>query len=262
MALAVQVVSRHRKRSLTAHTHKVKVEITEGLGGGSRHVVLEPQRGLLLSISMAGGKSKVARLQETPAKKSRKCKPPKASSGLFEAQAPEPSEEVELELEVSDEIQDLPVPSQGDPAPNFAKGESSQAPSEAPPVVAPQNANVLMFGLLKQMTNLVGILTTQLKPNEATTSGSTRVKVEKRLPIKIPPLKAFEGDRDYERVTTWLREVENFFRAMAVEENQKVQTTAGLLGGDALTWWAEYIKDQEIVESEMSWTEFKTLVTS
>ena len=49
---------------------------------------------------------------------------------------------------------------------------------------------------------------------------------------------------------------------MAVEENQKVQMAAGLLGGDALTWWAEYIKDQEIVESEMSWTEFKTLVTS
>ena len=75
--------------------------------------------------------------------------------------------------------------------------------------------------------------------------------VVKMLPIKIPPPKAFEGDRDYERVATWLREVENFFRAMAVEENQKVQTAAGLLGGDALTWWAEYIKDQEIVESEM-----------
>ena len=82
------------------------------------------------------------------------------------------------------------------------------------------------------------------------------------MPIKILPPKAFEGDSDYERVATWLREVENFFRAMAVEENQKVQTAAGLLGGDALTWWAEYIKDQEIVESEMSWTEFKTLVTS
>ena len=49
---------------------------------------------------------------------------------------------------------------------------------------------------------------------------------------------------------------------MAVEENQKVQTAAGLLGGDALTWWAEYIKDQEIVENKMSWTKFKTLVTS
>ena len=47
-----------------------------------------------------------------------------------------------------------------------------------------------------------------------------------------------------------------------MEENQKVQTAAGLLGGDALTWWAEYIKDQEIVESKMSWTEFKTFVTS
>ena len=88
------------------------------------------------------------------------------------------------------------------------------------------------------MTNLVGILTTQLKPNEAAASGSTGAKVVKRLPIKIPPPKAFEGDRDYERVATWLREVENFFRAMAVEENQKVQTPAGLLGGDALTWWA------------------------
>ena len=49
---------------------------------------------------------------------------------------------------------------------------------------------------------------------------------------------------------------------MAVQEHQKVQTAAGLLGGDALIWWTEYIKDQEIVESEMSWTEFKTLVTS
>ena len=108
----------------------------------------------------------------------------------------------------------------------------------------------------------MGILTTQLKPNEAAASGSTRAKVVKMLPIKIPPPKAFEKDRDYERIATWLREVENFFRAMAVEENQKVQTTMGLLGGDALTWWAEYIKNQEIVESEMSWTEFKTLVTS
>ena len=33
--------------------------------------------GLLLSISMAGGESKVARLHETPAKKSRKRKPRK-----------------------------------------------------------------------------------------------------------------------------------------------------------------------------------------
>ena len=49
---------------------------------------------------------------------------------------------------------------------------------------------------------------------------------------------------------------------MAVEEHQKMQMAVGLLGGDALTWWAEYIKDQEIVESEISWTEFKTLVTS
>ena len=47
-----------------------------------------------------------------------------------------------------------------------------------------------------------------------------------------------------------------------MEEHQKVQTAAGLLSVDALTWWAEYIKDQEIVESEMSWTKFKTLVTS
>ena len=41
--------------------------------------------GLLLLMSMAGEESKVARLHETPAKKSRKRKPPKASSGLVEA---------------------------------------------------------------------------------------------------------------------------------------------------------------------------------
>ena len=192
---------------------------------------------------MAGGESKVGRLHETPAKKMEEgAKPPKASSGLFEARAPEPSKEVEPEPEVPDEVQDSLVPSQGDLAPNSTKGESSQAPSAAPPVGAPQDANVLMFGLLQQMTNLVGILTTQLKPNEAAASSSTGAKVVKRLPLKIPPPKAFAGDRDYECVATWLREVDNFFRAMAVEEHQKVQTATGLLGGDALTWWAEYIK--------------------
>ena len=46
---------------------------------------------------MAGGKSKVAKLQETLAKKFGKRKPPKASPGLFEARAPEPSEELEPE---------------------------------------------------------------------------------------------------------------------------------------------------------------------
>ena len=98
---------------------------------------------------MAGGESKVARLHEAPAKKSRKRKPLKVSSGLVEAWAPEPSKEVEPEPEVSDEVQDSPIPFQGDPAPNSAEGESLQAPSEAPPVVVAQDANVLMFGLLQ-----------------------------------------------------------------------------------------------------------------
>ena len=119
--------------------------------------------------------------------------------------------------------------------------------SEAPPVATSQDANVLMSNFWK---DLIGILTAQLKPNEAAASGSTRVKVVKRLPIKIRPPKVFKGDRDYERVATWLREVENFFRAMALEEHQKVQTAAGLLDGDTLTWWAKYTKNQEMVESE------------
>ena len=178
----------------------------------------------------------MARPQETPTKKSRKHKPPKASSGLYEARASEPSEELEPEPKGSDEVQDSPIPSQGDPAPNSVEGESSQALSEALPVVAPQDANVLMSSFLEKMTDLMGILTAHLKPNEAAASDSTRAKVVKRLSIKIPPPKAFEGDRDYERVATWLREVQNFFRAMAVGEHQKVQTTVGLLGGDALTW--------------------------
>ena len=49
---------------------------------------------------MAGGESKVARLQETPAKKSRKRKPPKMNSGLAEARASELSEELDPEPEV------------------------------------------------------------------------------------------------------------------------------------------------------------------
>ena len=88
-----------------------------------------------------------------------------------------------------------------------------------------------MFGLLKQMMNLVGILATQLKPNEAVALGSTGVKVVKRLSLKIPPPKAFEGDRDYERVATWLREVENFFRAMA-----RGRTLKGANGGWVVRW--------------------------
>ena len=36
----------------------------------------------------------------------------------------------------------------------------------------------------------------------------------------------------------------------------------GVVRWDVLTWWAKYIKDPEIVESEMILTAFKTLVTS
>ena len=117
-------------------------------------------------------------------------------------------------------------------------------PSEAPPVAALQDANVrLMSSVLKKMTDMMEILTAQLKPNEATSLGSTGVKVVKMLLIKISLPKAFEGDRDYERVVTWLREVENFFRVMVLEEHQKVETATGLLGRDAFMWWVEYIKD-------------------
>ena len=94
-------------------------------------------------------------------------------------------------------------------------------------MAAAQDANVLMFGLLQQMTNLVGILPTQLKPNEAAASGSTGLKVVKRLPIKIPPPNAFEGDRDYERVAIWLREVENFFRAMPWKKIKRCKRRQG-----------------------------------
>ena len=82
---------------------------------------------------MAGGESKVVRPQETPAKKSRKRKPLKASFDLVEARAPEPSEELETEPKVPDEVQDSPIPSKSDPTPNSLEGESSQASSEAPP---------------------------------------------------------------------------------------------------------------------------------
>ena len=46
----------------------------------------------------------MARPQETPAKKSKKRKPPKASFGLFKAPALEPSEELEPEPKVPDEV--------------------------------------------------------------------------------------------------------------------------------------------------------------
>ena len=75
-----------------------------------------------------------------------------------------------------------------------------------------------MSNFWEKMTDLMGILTAQLKSNEAVASGSTGAKVVKRLLTKISPPKAFEGDRDYERIATWLQEVENFFCAMMVEE--------------------------------------------
>ena len=65
-----------------------------------------------------------------------------------------------------------------------------------------------MSSFLKKMTDLMEILTAQLKPNEATASGSIRAKVVKKLPIKIPPPKGFKGDRDYKRIAIWLQEVE------------------------------------------------------
>ena len=71
---------------------------------------------------MVGGEIKVARPQETPTKKSRKRKRLKASSGLIKARAPEPSKELEPQPEVPDEVQDSPVPSKGDPAPEFRRG--------------------------------------------------------------------------------------------------------------------------------------------
>ena len=46
----------------------------------------------------------MARPQETPTKNSRKHKPSKASSSMFEARAPEPSKELELESKVLDEV--------------------------------------------------------------------------------------------------------------------------------------------------------------
>ena len=85
-----------------------------------------------------------------------------------------------------------------------------------------------MSNFLEKMTDLMGILTAQLKLNEAAASKSTGAKVVKKLPVKIQPPKAFEGDSDYEHVATWLRKVEIFFWAMVVEEHQKVQTAAGM----------------------------------
>ena len=80
VALAMQVVSHHCGRLpyglLLIHTHEMKVEISEGLGE-CRNTCYQNGEGLLLLIRMARGESKVARPQETPAKKSRKRKPPK-----------------------------------------------------------------------------------------------------------------------------------------------------------------------------------------
>ena len=52
----------------------------------------------------------MARSQETPTKKSKKRKPPKASSGLLEARASEPSKDLEPEPKVLDEVQDSLIP--------------------------------------------------------------------------------------------------------------------------------------------------------
>ena len=105
----------------------------------------------------------MARPHETPAKNSRKRKPLEASSGLFETRALEPLRELEPEPEVPDEVQDSPIPSQGDSVPNSADGESSQAPSEALSVAAPQNTNVLMSSFLEKMNGLGGDIDNPLK---------------------------------------------------------------------------------------------------
>ena len=70
-----------------SYTHS-EDEISEGLGEGRDTWYRSREGGLLFSIRMAGGKSKLARPHETLTKKSRKRKPPKASSGMFKVRAP------------------------------------------------------------------------------------------------------------------------------------------------------------------------------
>ena len=100
----------------------------------------------------------VARLQETPTKKLKKRKPSKTSSSLVKARASKPSEELESVPKVPNEVQHSLIPSQGDAVPNSTKGESSHAPSEASPMVAPQDANVFISSFLEKMTDLMRIL--------------------------------------------------------------------------------------------------------
>ena len=166
---------------------------------------------LLLSIIMvAGTESRGVKLRELPAKISRKRKAPKASSGLVEAPAPSSLHERESEPKDWDDVQGSQVPSRDDPASDSAEAESSMAPRVGPPKDTLQDANTRMSDLLERTTDLMGMVTARLKPNGVVTSGVPRVKVAKRLPIKIPPPKPFEGDRNYERVAAWLREAENF----------------------------------------------------
>ena len=82
-------------------------------------------------------------------RRNRGTKAPESEFWPVRGRAPEPLEELEPEPEVLDGVQESPVPSQGDPAPNSTMDESSKAPSAAPSVAAPQDVNVLMFGLSK-----------------------------------------------------------------------------------------------------------------
>ena len=135
----------------------------------------------------------MVRPQETLAKKSRKRKPLKVSSGLVEALATEHFEERELESKEADEVQESLVPSQDDPVPNSTEGESLEAPMKLRQWMCSKVEMPLCHHFLKNVTDLMGMLTAQLKPNEAVTSSSIWMKVVKMLSIKIPPPKVFEG---------------------------------------------------------------------
>lgn len=129
-----------------------------------------------------------------------------------------------------------------------ALGRDEQEPEEPLPDLAlpgplsgPPPTMTIPLAFMEQMMDLV------LKVIESVISASSslmKVDVRKGHVIKNLPPKPFGGDRDFERVARCLREMENLFRAMKVEDDHQVQIAAGLLSGDGLVWWSELIKDQ------------------
>ncbi|GAV72623.1 hypothetical protein CFOL_v3_16111, partial [Cephalotus follicularis] len=61
--------------------------------------------------------------------------------------------------------------------------------------------------------------------------------------FRVPEPKQFSGKRDAEELENFLRDMESYFKAIRVHEEEKVSITSMYLARDAKLWWRTRVQD-------------------